>query len=291
MIPATTSRVPPPVCEKPSPGVRLWDGDITISEASRLERESAYLTNPYEPHAIDLTIFVSCYNEAPLIATTLDTVCAAAHEAGLSFEAIVIDDGSTDDSREVVRNYITSHPSERIILRANRTNKGLAQNYVDGAFLGVGKYYRLICGDNSEPMSTILTVLKAVGTADIIVPYYLSNDRKAVHRRLLSRIFTAVINLISNNRIHYYNGMQVHLRLNVMRWHSNTRGFGFQADLLCLLIDLGFTYREIPVRSVEQRGGRSNALTIRNLISVSHTIFDILTRRISRLVYRKPRVD
>lgn len=272
-----------------SPGLQQWDADVVISsEAYRCGQEPARLTNPYDPSALDLTIFVSCYNEASYIVETLDTVCAAAQEAGIGFEVIVIDDGSRDNSRELVRDYIARHPNLNVILRANRINKGLAQNYVDGAFLGRGKYYRLICGDNSEPKDTIVAVLRAMGDADIIVPYYVSNEGKGFRRELISKSYTGLINLITGNRIHYYNGLPLHLRHNVMRWHSNTRGFGFQAELLCLLLDLGFSYREIPVVVVERRQGKSNALTIRNLLSVGHTIFEIFNRRISRWVYRKP---
>jgi glycosyltransferase involved in cell wall biosynthesis len=213
----------------------------------------------------------------------------AAHEAGLSFEIIVIDDGSRDESRELVRTYIDQHPNDRLMLRANHSNKGLAQNYVDGAFLGVGKYYRLICGDNAEPKETIVTVLKSIGQADIIVPYYISTEGKGLRRELISKTYTGLINLITGNRIRYYNGLAVHLRHNVMRWHPNTRGFGFQAEILCMLIDLGFTFHQVPVVMVERREEQSNALTFRNMLSVAHTVSEIFLRRISGYVYgRRP---
>jgi hypothetical protein len=70
-----------------------------------------------------------------------------------------------------------------------------------------------------------------------------------------------------------------------MRWHTNTRGFGFQAEILCLLLDLGFTYKEVAVVATEQRQGKSNALTLRNMLSVAHTIIEIANRRISSLIY------
>jgi hypothetical protein len=70
-----------------------------------------------------------------------------------------------------------------------------------------------------------------------------------------------------------------------MRWHTNTRGFGFQAEILCLLIDLGFTHKQIPVHAIEQRQGKSNALKLRNFLSVAHTIVEIANRRLSGFVY------
>lgn len=268
-----------------SRGLGQWDADITMTQAAARFQDPHRLTNPYDIDPLDLTIYVSCYNEASYILTTLDTTCAAARSVGLSFEIIIIDDGSKDNSREIVRDYIAAHSDENIILRANRINKGLAQNYIDGAFLGRGKYYRLICGDNAEPKETIIKVLSAIGQADIIIPYHESSEGRKALRIFISRSYTALVNVLSGNKLHYYNGLAVHLRYNVMRWNPATSGFGFQAELLCSLFDLGFTYKEIPVVVVETRVGRSNAMTLRNLISVAHTIVEIFSRRLSRYIY------
>jgi glycosyltransferase involved in cell wall biosynthesis len=256
-----------------------------MTAAASQIRGTASITQPYDDTALDLTLFVSCYNEAASIVETLDTVIDAAKEVGISFEIVVIDDCSKDNSRELVGAYIAAHPNDNIVLVANQTNKGLAQNYLDGAFIGRGKYYRLICGDSAEPVETIVTVLKAIGEADCIVPYHVAVPGRTLNRRIISKAYTYIINRITGNDIHYYNGLAVHLRHNVMRWHTNTRGFGFQAEILCLLIDLGFTYKQIPVHAHEQRQGKSNALKVRNMLSVAHTIVEIANRRISSLVY------
>ncbi len=249
-------------------------------------RAGSSTTQPYANAPIDLTYFVSCYNEAEHITETLDTICGAARALGLSFEVLVIDDGSRDNSRDVVREYIAKHPDENILFRSNFKNKGLAQNYVDAAFMGLGRYYRLICGDSSEPQESVMAVLRSIGEADCIIPYYVSVAGKTAQRRLISTAYTLIINLITGNRIRYYNGLAVHLRHNVMRWHTNTKGFGFQAEILCLLLDQGFTYKEVPIVAHEKRQGASNALNTRNLLSVTHTIIEIANRRISALVYR-----
>ena len=95
----------------------------------------------------------------------------------------------------------------------------------------------------------------------MIIPYYVTSEGKSLYRRTLSGAYTWLVNMISGFRLRYYNGLAVHLRYNVMRWHPNTRGFGFQADIICMLLEQGFTYKEIPVKTVERRTGGSSALS------------------------------
>jgi glycosyltransferase involved in cell wall biosynthesis len=250
--------------------------------------DAAAMLNPELESALDVTVFVSCYNESRLIGRTLNNVREALKEFGvLTYEIIVIDDCSTDDSPHVISEYLSRCPNERLLFRRNHVNIGWAQNYIDAAFIGRGKYFRVICGDESEPKETIIEVFRHLGEADILVPYYATTEGRSLYRLAMSRAYTAFVNLLSGFHLRYYNGLHVHLRYNVMRWHSNTRGFGFQADILCMLLERGFSYKEIPVRTVEMKSGRSTALSFRNFLSVAHTLFDILARRIANRIYRK----
>jgi len=237
----------------------------------------------------DITFFVSCYNESEFIVATLDTVKAAAESLGFSYDIVVIDDCSKDNSRELVRDYIAAHPEMNIILRQNGYNRGWAANYIDSTFIGRGRYHRAICGDNSEGAETLRTVLKLVGEADIIVPYYVEVAGKPLFRHVVSALYTAIVNLLSGNRLHYYNGLPVHRRYNVMRYHPDTSGFGFQAYILCLLLGRGATYKEVALTAQELRDGGSNALTWRNLLSVGHTLSEILIRRIANRLFGRPK--
>ncbi len=259
---------------------------IVMTQAAAALHSSSELLAPGSEALIDITIFVSCYNEAEFIVDTLDSIVAAFAQTELSFEIIVIDDVSRDNSPELVETYIARHPELRIVLRRNGLNRGLAQNYVDGAFLGKGRYYRLICGDNAEPVDTIVAVLKEVGKADMLLPYYVTAEGKSLFRRLLSGAYSRLVNLISGNSIHYYNGLAIHSRYNIMRWHPTTRGFGFQAEIVCMLLAEGASYREVAVRTVELKGGKSRALTVKNWLSVTHTLVTIVMRRLSNWVYR-----
>jgi glycosyltransferase involved in cell wall biosynthesis len=260
-------------------------GAVTMTPASASLHDPNEVLAPGENAALDLTILVSCYNEAAFIVSTLETIRdALASVRDISYEIIVIDDCSSDGSAELVKEYIRTHPDERILLRQNSVNRGLAQNYIDGAFIGRGKYYRLICGDNAEPSETIVAVLRQLGEAEMLIPYYVSVEGKTRYRHLLTKVYSGLVNGVSGFRLRYYNGLAVHLRHNVMRWHPNTRGFGFQADIICMLMDQGASYKEIPVRGVERKAGDSRALTFKNMLSVTHTIVDIVIRRASNRI-------
>jgi len=265
----------------------LFPAKISMTPAAEQLHSRAELLEPGHIAPFDLTVLISCYNERLYIIDTIETVHSALQEGGgINYEIIIIDDCSSDNSTDLVDEYIRAHPERRIVFCRNKVNRGLAQNYLDAAFMGKGKYYRLICGDDSEPRDTMIAIFRELGTADILIPYYVTIKGKSLYRRILSKIYSNLINLISVYQLHYYNGLAVHLRYNVMRWHSNTRGFGFQADIICLLLEQGFTFKEVPVFAAEQRGKKSTALTFKNILSISHTLFDIGIRRLANWAYR-----
>jgi glycosyltransferase involved in cell wall biosynthesis len=241
-------------------------------------------TLPQMPATVDLTVFVACYNEAPNIVATLETVAAAAQDVGCSYEIIVIDDASVDESVPTVREFQRAHPELPIVLRRNPVNRGLARNFVAAAFLGRGTYFKLVCGDNVESQETLVRILSQMGRADVILSYHQKCLGRGWGRRALSWTYTRLVNVLSGHHIHYYNGLPLYRREQVLRWHSRTRGFGFQADLVTRLLDQGASHLEVLVEARERSHGRSTALTFHNFLAVGRTLLGIGLRRIRRLL-------
>jgi glycosyltransferase involved in cell wall biosynthesis len=239
-----------------------------------------------ERREVDITIVVSCYNEEDLIVGTLENVTSALTEIGRSYEIIVVDDASRDRSVQVVQDYINANPNLPIQLKANAINRGLGFNYVETAFAGKGKYFRLCVGDDAEPKEVLVNLFQYIGRADIVIPY---NYRPVVDnariRNLLSATYTRLVNLISGYNIRYYNGLAIHLRYNVTRWPPSSAGFGFQADIITRLLDEGATYMQVPSYSVNRKGGASTALRFSNILSVGHTFLEIGIRRLKNWLY------
>jgi len=248
------------------------------------------MIDPISPAGIreelDLTIFVPCYNEEQRITGTLDTIRAAHQQFTMTFEVIVVDDGSTDQTCAVVEAYQRQHPDLPVRLHRNARNLGLARSFVETAFLGRGRHYRLVCGDNVEPEEAMTRLLSQIGQADIILPYYPVLPGKSRVRRVISKTFTFLVNALSGYSIRYYNGCALYRRYHVMRWAPYNYGFGFQADIITMLLDEGADYREIAVPGSHfvKEGGRS-PLNFRNFVSTGHTLFEIFLRRLRREIF------
>lgn len=237
------------------------------------------------PDKVFLSLFVACYNEEPNIVGTLETVAAAASKTVPSYEMLVVDDGSKDASVAKVREFMAAHPELPVRLLINPRNEGVANNYAEAAFRGRGEWYRMICGDNVESEETLSTIFASIGEAEMLVPYYKEHPGRAPHRRVISKVYTGLVNFLSGYRLNYYNGMPLTRRAYAMRWHSNSHGFGFQADLVTRLLALGATHKEVGVIGRERAGGKSSALTFRNFASVAHSLQNILIRRVSKTLY------
>ena len=241
-----------------------------------------------KPDELELTIFVPCYNEETRVKGTLETIRDAMREIGKSYEVLVVDDGSKDRTCEVVEEFQKQNPTVPIIFLKNPHNLGLARGFVETAFVGRGKYYRLVCGDNVEPKETMIKIIKMMGETDIILPYYPKLPGKSKARLLISGLFTFLVNLLSGFSVRYYNGCALYRRYHVMRWAPYNYGFGFQADLITLLLEEGAGYKEVAVEGShfeKEKGG--SPLTLRNFISTGHTLFRILMRRVRRIMFNR----
>lgn len=87
------------------------------------------MTNPL------VTIICVCYNQARFVTEALDSVVAQTYQP---IELIVIDDGSTDGSSKVIKQWIASHPETVMLL--NGTNIGYCKTFNKAAALAKGKY-------------------------------------------------------------------------------------------------------------------------------------------------------
>ena len=233
--------------------------------------------------AFDVTFYVPCLNEEDNIGPTLETLAEVVSKLRIRGEVLVFDDGSTDGTARVVeelrRELAAAHPELVIELITLPQSRGLGANFFDGAARGRGVRYMLVNGDHSERADALEAVLGRLGEADLVITYFETGDVRGPLRRGISRLFTALVNLLNGHRLRYYNGPTLHRRLDVVSFRTDCHGFAYQAELLTRQLDAGRSYVEVPMISRDRQSGVSKAFTFRNLASVARSLWRIRTRR------------
>lgn len=233
-----------------------------------------------------VTFFVPCLNEEGNVSRTIDTIVEAARGLERHFEILVVDDASSDGSVKEILHCCGRYPQTRIELIRNRFLRGLGRNYFIAAQRARGEYFMLVNGDAAEPAESIRTLLSHMGEADAVVPYFGLDETRTLPRRFLSWAFTSLVNILGGHRLKYYNGPVLHKTENVRMWFSETAGFGYQAELLCRLLDEGISVVEVQIANSEREKGASKAFTITNLLSVANTLFHVFLRRLERVAFK-----
>ena len=121
---------------------------------------------------VDLSIIIPCYNNAPYLRGCLDSVLG--QKTGYSFEAVVIDDGSTDETPEILKAY-AANPRVRLLRQENQGHSG-ARNA--GLSVCRGKYLLFHDSDDTLLPGSIQALLDCAfqNDADIAIGGYVCKD-------------------------------------------------------------------------------------------------------------------
>jgi len=102
---------------------------------------------------IHLSVIIPAYNEEKRLPRTLEEINNYLKKQNFEFEIIVVSDGSTDRTCEVVENLKSQIPNLKLI--CEKINRGKGYGVKIGMLNARGKYRLFTDADNSTPISEI----------------------------------------------------------------------------------------------------------------------------------------
>jgi glycosyltransferase involved in cell wall biosynthesis len=218
-----------------------------------------------------LSVIIPAFNEAQNILGTLENVTAALAGLPLSYEILVVDDGSSDGTGSLVTMH--AHRFRGVRLLVNERNMGFGWTYRRGVEAASLDHIVMVHGDNAWGADTLRDLFRHVGDADVIVGYTRDMWKSRTwSRTLVSKTFTFLVNAITGRRLRYYNGLQIHRAAVLKSLAIQSSGYGFQAEVLVKSLRRSPTFVEVPMDLMEREHGTSKAFRLKNAVDVARTL-------------------
>jgi dolichyl-phosphate beta-glucosyltransferase len=211
-------------------------------------------------HKFLLSVVVPCFNEEKNIRVgVLDQLSDFLGKQNYKSEVLIVDDGSSDQSRELIQEFIKNKPSFTII---TNPHQGKAKTVITGMLAAHGDYILFTDFDQATPIAEIDKLLPYLKTSDIVIGSRRDQRRGApVSRVVMARGFMMLRNVILDLGINDTQcgfklfkslaAKNIFKKLKLYKSRRLTTGSsvtaGFDVELLFLAKKLGYSIAEVPV--------------------------------------------
>ncbi len=228
---------------------------------------------------LHLSIIIPAYNEEDRIGSTLDETLRYLENQNFTSELIVVNDGSSDRTSELVKSYIERSGS-RIRLLENPGNRGKGYSVRAGMLEGQGEILLFFDADLSTPLSEIDRVLAPIrdNLYDVVfgsrgLDRSMIGTRQSTVRELIGRAGNIIQFIFTGLRFKDTQCGFKAFRREAARTifpRQQIDGFGFDPEILFIAKRQGWRMLELAVRWNHVEGSKIHpfATPLRVLLEV-----------------------
>ncbi|MHB8159010.1 MAG: dolichyl-phosphate beta-glucosyltransferase [Thermoleophilia bacterium] len=202
---------------------------------------------------VQLSVVIPAFNEEAIIASTISQLLAYLDRQDKSYEVIISDDGSCDQSSLLVRQIIAGNGNVRLIREHQNHGKGAAVRR--GIMTAGGELILFMDADLSYPVETISLCVDALQNYDIAIgsrnlPGSDIEIRPSLLRQLTGPLFKAAVSKLvisgySDTQCGF-KGFRAGAAFNIFS-NCSINGFAFDVEVLTLARVFGYSVTELPV--------------------------------------------
>ncbi|MHA2393659.1 MAG: dolichyl-phosphate beta-glucosyltransferase [Promethearchaeota archaeon] len=213
---------------------------------------------------LELSIVVPAYNEQLRITSFMKNLLDFSKKHLESYEIIIVDDGSTDNTYQVVKDLIRDHENTRVITYNKNKGKGFA--VFQGILNAKGEFVLFIDADGSTPPEEIMNMNKIYKRHgyDVIIGTRIDEtssieNPQPISRKLLSLIFNIYSNLLFhlsvNDLLCGFKGFKKEVAI---RLFENLQSFRweFDVEILYKARKLNYSLYQIPIKWKHEEGSK-----------------------------------
>lgn len=196
-----------------------------------------------------LSIIIPAYNEERRIGRTLEKIISFLDSKKYKYEIIVVDDGSKDRTREVVKRF------RRVKLNEKRRNRGKGYSVRQGMIAAEGDYLLFSDADLSTPIEEIEKMMRLINAYDVVIGSRTIKGadvqvKQPFYREYMGKIFNLFVQVLAIKGIKDTQcGFKLFTRRAAKKIFPKQRikGFGFDVEILYIAKKKGFRIEQVPV--------------------------------------------
>lgn len=205
---------------------------------------------------LDLSIIIPAFNEEGRLAESLKRIREYLTRRAMTFEVLVVDDGSTDGTAKIVERARDAFPELRLI--SNSANRGKGFSVRHGMLEARGEIALFTDADLSAPIEEadkLLAALRDGGYDGAIGSRAVDRSLIEVHQSRFREIAGIIFNLMVRSAVGLpFQDTQCGFKAFHMQQTRRVfelqriEGFGFDPEILFLAKKMGLRVAEVPVR-------------------------------------------
>jgi dolichyl-phosphate beta-glucosyltransferase len=213
--------------------------------------------------SLTYSIVIPAFNESVRIRPTLHALLRHIQEQNWDAEILVVNDGSSDDTAQIVREFGKAHA--QVLLVENPGNRGKGYSVRNGMLHARGDICLFTDADLSSPIIEAQKLFDAIARgADIAIGSRwlrteLQTERQPLYRQLFGRIFNLALRIILGLRFADTQcGFKAFRRDAAQRIFplQKIERWGFDPEILFLARRAGLRTAEVPVLWAHSEGTR-----------------------------------
>ena len=221
--------------------------------------------------SMDVSAVLPAYNEQANLEQSVGRTAEALTVQARSFEIIVVDDGSRDDSPAVLERLKAAHPNLRVIRHpVNRGYGAAVRSGFDAARL---PWVFLMDADNQFDPAEVGLLLEREAEADIVAGYR-RQRRDPVLRRLNAWAFFTLVRLLFGRLARDVNCAFKLIRRDLLAGMAlHSEGALINTEVLVLARQLHARVVEVPVHHYPRRSGKQTGASPRVVLRAFAELF------------------
>jgi dolichol-phosphate mannosyltransferase len=210
-------------------------------------------SSAFKPHDEPYySIVIPVYNEEDVVGTLLSELRNFATTWGADYELLLVDDGSSDGTAEIIAEQFANWSQGRLIQLSRNCGQAAALFY--GMKRARGQVVVLLDGDGQNDPQDIPKILAPLNEVDMAVGVRVER-RDSIVRRAMSRLANETRSRILRDGVADSGcGIKAFHRRVVDAFIPMRTLYSF---IPALAISAGFTIRQVPVRHRPRSGGKS----------------------------------